>query len=353
MKDYKTQLFKSLIHIILISLLYTIFKNSSTKRRIYGTNIYKSTSLHEWEGKESHREFTSDKESKHYYFINNNNHKIHARLYETNNNNNNNINNNNNKDNNDYNNNNDNNNNNNNNNNPFVVFFHGIGSHVNRYTTSSNGDVIGNHFIADLFNKQGIFLSISLPIYLSNQWNCVIIGMNFYSYDAQGHGISEGTKVYVEDWNTYIDDAEQFVSLLQKRNKNKSFYLFGESFGGATALHLSHRYQLTNRTDFKGTMLVSPAISPKLPPKIVIYALRYFLTPFFPRYQPPFMPNSLPLEKIWEDKVVLEWMLTKDALTNCGTPLRLQTGISIYLSIYLFYFPFYLISHINIYLLHI
>lgn len=141
----------------------------------------------------------------------------------------------------------------------------------------------------------------------------------------------------MEDWNTYIDDAEQFVLLLQKRNNNKSFYLFGESFGGATALHLSHRFQLANNKYFKGTLLVSPAIAPKLPSKIVVFVLRYLLTPFFPKYRPSFMPNSLPLEKIWEDKAVLDWMVYNDTLITCGAPLRLQTGYLLIDNIYIIY----------------
>lgn len=117
MKNYQTQLLSSLINITIISLLFTILNNSSTKKRIYETNSNKSTSLQIWDDCDKHKEFTSDLESKHYYFINNNNHKIHARLFETIDND-------------------------NDNDNPFVVFFHGIGSHINRYITNSKGSFI-------------------------------------------------------------------------------------------------------------------------------------------------------------------------------------------------------------------
>jgi hypothetical protein len=64
---------------------------------------------------------------------------------------------------------------------PIVIFLHGIGTHVNRYPINKEGITVGNQYIAQQFIKRGF---------------------NFYSYDAQGHGLSDGDSCYIEDWRT-------------------------------------------------------------------------------------------------------------------------------------------------------
>jgi hypothetical protein len=75
-----------------------------------------------------------------------------------------------------------------------IIFFHGLGAHVNRAPVNEKGFTMGDDYVWSHF---------------------ISAGYDIYSYDAEGHGLSEGTKHYIMDWHSHVDDGELFVRLLQ------------------------------------------------------------------------------------------------------------------------------------------
>ncbi|PUU86292.1 MAG: alpha/beta hydrolase fold protein, partial [Halanaerobium sp.] len=43
-------------------------------------------------------------------------------------------------------------------------------------------------------------------------------GFSVYRFDNRGHGRSDGAQSYIEDFNTYLDDADTVYELVKKEN---------------------------------------------------------------------------------------------------------------------------------------
>jgi hypothetical protein len=129
---------------------------------------------------------------------------------------------------------------------------------------------------------------------------------------------------------SYIDDADQFISLVRSRcSSNTPFFLMGESFGGGCILHLAQRLENRGEKFFKGCFFNAPALKCQLPPLPMVWLLRYILCPLFPSYIPPFMPDSIPASSVWEDEEVGHWITKNDTLGNGDKSLRLSTAVQI------------------------
>lgn len=89
-------------------------------------------------------------------------------------------------------------------------------------------------------------------------------GASVHAYDQRGHGRSEGRRAYVEWFEQYLADLDQFRSHVQTQTPDVPAFLFGHSMGGLTAL----LYVLNRRPDLRGLMLSSPAleVNPNLAP---------------------------------------------------------------------------------------
>ena len=88
-----------------------------------------------------------------------------------------------------------------------IGIIHGLGEHSNRY----------NNFAKYFCNK----------------------GFGIYSIDLRGHGLSEGKRGHINNFNTLIDDAEEMFIQIRKRNLNLNvrIIMFGHSLGGCIALN--------------------------------------------------------------------------------------------------------------------
>ena len=200
---------------------------------------------------------------------------------------------------------------------PFVVFLHGIGAHVNRVPRNESGNVLGDEYVAKYFLRKGF---------------------NFYSFDMEGHGFSQGERIYIKDFKSYMADAEQFLELVKRRSpKGTPYFLMGESFGGALSVALGAKLWGINDKninvfkDFKGVLLIAPAISVDMPSPVIVFILRYLLAPLMPKATPFFMPQPLSASKIWEDKSIADWCLEEDTLGNGREKLKLGTAFQVVL----------------------
>jgi acylglycerol lipase len=96
-----------------------------------------------------------------------------------------------------------------------VLVAHGLGEHISRYDNLVN--------------------------------NLVPRGYAVYGLDHQGHGKSEGQKVYVDRFQVYLDDLKTLHDMVRRENPDQKIFLLGHSMGGliATAYTLQHQQELT------------------------------------------------------------------------------------------------------------
>jgi len=81
-------------------------------------------------------------------------------------------------------------------------------------------------------------------------------GYEVYSLDHQGHGHSDGDRVYVESFLEYANDFKHFVEKILSESSSKvPNFLLGHSLGGAISLGILH-----NNKNFKAACLSAPAV---------------------------------------------------------------------------------------------
>ena len=91
-------------------------------------------------------------------------------------------------------------------------------------------------------------------------------GYAVYALDHRGHGKSEGTRSYVDNFNDYLTDLETFFGMVRKENKNARIFLFGHSLGGtiATAYAVEHQEGLAGLILSGSSLVPSTSVSPAL-----------------------------------------------------------------------------------------
>ncbi|HAC15966.1 MAG TPA: hypothetical protein DCE78_08495 [Bacteroidetes bacterium] len=87
-------------------------------------------------------------------------------------------------------------------------------------------------------------------------------GFNVYAIDHHGHGRSDGTRAYINDFNTLISDASVWFKELKIAHPNYVWYVFGHSMGGGIALN----FTLDHQDEIEALVLSGPLI--KLPDNV-------------------------------------------------------------------------------------
>lgn len=91
-----------------------------------------------------------------------------------------------------------------------LVFVHGLDEHQGRYD-----------YLAGRFNGEGY---------------------SVYRFDNRGHGRSDGEQTYIEDFNTYLDDANTAVEIALDENPDLPIFMLGHSMGGFIASGFGIKY---------------------------------------------------------------------------------------------------------------
>ena len=91
-------------------------------------------------------------------------------------------------------------------------------------------------------------------------------GYAVYALDHRGHGKSEGTRSYVDNFNDYLTDLKTFFDMVRKENKNAKIFLFGHSLGGTivTAYAVEHQEELAGLILSGSSLVPSTSVSPAL-----------------------------------------------------------------------------------------
>jgi len=68
-------------------------------------------------------------------------------------------------------------------------------------------------------------------------------GYAIYGFDLQGHGRSEGTRCFIEQFSDYITDLKLFFDIVREKHGSNRIFLFGHSMGATIAADYATRYQ--------------------------------------------------------------------------------------------------------------
>ncbi len=84
-------------------------------------------------------------------------------------------------------------------------------------------------------------------------------GFAVWALDHRGHGRSDGTRVYVERFSSFVADLETFRLLIRSFEPRLPSFLLGHSMGGAIAL----AHAIDRPGCFAGLVLSGPAMQPQ------------------------------------------------------------------------------------------
>ncbi|HSQ88297.1 alpha/beta fold hydrolase [Romboutsia sp.] len=77
-----------------------------------------------------------------------------------------------------------------------------------------------------------------------------------YRYDHRGHGLSDGRRGHLNDYNTLFKDMNTMVDLIKSENKNIPIFIIGHGIGGHSLVGFGSNY--LNKVD--GMIFSSPLI---------------------------------------------------------------------------------------------
>jgi len=84
----------------------------------------------------------------------------------------------------------------------------------------------------------------------------VPLGYAVYSHDCLGHGKSEGTRVFVEQFEDYTEPLKTYFDRVLECQPSCPIFLVGHSMGGL----IGARYLLDHQSDFAGAILSGPGL---------------------------------------------------------------------------------------------
>jgi alpha-beta hydrolase superfamily lysophospholipase len=129
-----------------------------------------------------------------------------------------------------------------------LMLIHGLAEHSGRYSN------VVNHFVP--------------------------MGYAIYSHDHIGHGKSEGTRLYVERFQDFLNPLKTYYEMIASRHPGKPIFLAGHSMGGL----ISATYLLDHQDSFTGAILSGPSV--KAPDHIspAIITAGKFLSKVIPKF---------------------------------------------------------------------
>ncbi|MBI4372747.1 MAG: lysophospholipase [Candidatus Omnitrophica bacterium] len=105
------------------------------------------------------------------------------------------------------------------------------------------------------------------------------LALSFYSYDARGHGRSEGDRMYINQFEDLVSDALSFRQWIEGRStERRHFILMGQSLGGLVATCLALKHQ----SDWRALILLSPFFGATYAHPIYFWLTR-FLNLIYPK----------------------------------------------------------------------
>ncbi|KAJ7565171.1 hypothetical protein O6H91_02G050900 [Diphasiastrum complanatum] len=148
-------------------------------------------------------------------------------------------------------------------------------------------------------------------------------GYAVFGIDYEGHGKSDGTRCYIQNFESIIDDIIAFFKSVRERSEyqSKARFLYGESMGGCVALHV-HRKEPTS---WSGAVLVAPMckISENMKPHPLVIRVLTALSPLIGTWR--IVPTKDVIEMAYKDPIKRE-KIRENSLIYQGWP-RVKTAL--------------------------
>jgi alpha-beta hydrolase superfamily lysophospholipase len=141
--------------------------------------------------------------------------------------------------------------------------------------------------------------------------------------DLRGHGRSQGARAMVDTFDQYLDDAERFLSFVQRDHPGVPVFMLGHSMGGTVVALLA----LARQPDIAGLILCSAAlcVSAHVPRLLV------WLAPLLSRLAPELPSLSLDSGAISRDPEVVAAARADPLMLHGG--MRARTGAELHRAI--------------------
>ncbi len=166
---------------------------------------------------------------------------------------------------------------------PVLIFVHGLNEHCGRYQNPSN--------------------------YFSSK------GYTLYLFDHRGHGRSDGLRSYVDTFDDYLRDLDEFTTFVAQKEKKKKIFMIGHSMGGQIVLNYVSKF----KTPLSGFVTSSANVEVALKVPFLKKWLGLQLAKIFPKLN---LAGEIDPQWISRDKeVVREYK--KDPLVSKTITLRL------------------------------
>ena len=186
----------------------------------------------------------------------------------------------------------------------------------------------------------------------------------FFMLDMMGHGYSEGTRALVTDFHDMVNDYLDFIANMMSlplsdldreeksvnnksfhcedmdssvfsKLKGKDFYVMGQSMGGAVATLVSIELQKKGKLteNFRGAILLAPALEASVPHWLVVKTLEYTIAQIAPEASmPPWLSTVNDNRYIFSTPELLEAIQkdawgSKDGGLCWGQPMRWGTAL--------------------------
>lgn len=127
----------------------------------------------------------------------------------------------------------------------------------------------------------------------------VPLGFAVWAYDHRGHGRSAGRRVHVDRWRQYLDDLHVFHRLVEEREPDLPFFLWGHSMGALILLE----YLTVHQAGLRGAVISGAPIQPVGVAKPLLVAVARALSPIVPTLA---IRTKLDVEALSRDPGVVE-----------------------------------------------
>jgi len=168
-----------------------------------------------------------------------------------------------------------------------IIIVHGLGEHSGRY------DNVVDHMVP--------------------------LGYAVYGFDLPGHGKSDGTREFVEQFKDYSDTLTTYRKMVEGWQSGKPIFLLGHSMGGL----ITTQYLIGHSKDFSGAVISAPAIT--VPENITQMTIT--LGKLFSKIAPKLGVMALDANMISKDPAVVEKYVHDPLVFHDKTTARLSAEL--------------------------
>jgi len=147
-------------------------------------------------------------------------------------------------------------------------------------------------------------------------------GTAFYALDSRGHGRTGGIRGHIDQFQIYVDDLADLVSLARQESGKEKVILLGHSLGGVIALQ--YAIQATHQEALQALVVSSPGLMVQMDlAKSIKKAIGGALARFFPS---AVVDANLELKFLSHDGGVIE-AYVKDPLVHGKVSFQMATNL--------------------------